>query len=297
MTLVQLQVLLAIIDYGGFTAAAAQLGMTQSAVSRALAALEQELGASLIERGRRAPRMTAIGERVVIHARTAVAAAKAARQESAAGNGLMIGRVRLGSFPTISSQVLSHVLRVFHERYPGVTVVLFEGTGEEVRDWIIEGVVDIGLVTEYDPGLRTVRLQSHPFVAVMALDDPLARQERVSARDLAAVPMILPASGCEHIIRGFFAQDGLPLRPAYTVRDTATVLEMVREGLGITVLSLLSMPKPGAGLCIRPLEPDVIEELALGVPAQRLIAPAVQALMDEAVCLQPGNVALTMGSN
>lgn len=117
MTLVQLQVLLAIVDAGGFTPAATHLSMTQSAVSHALATLEQELGVILIERGRGGSRLTVVGERVATHARVAVGAAEAARQEAASTRGLASGRVRLGSFPrtcgpSSASEYLGPVPRV-----------------------------------------------------------------------------------------------------------------------------------------------------------------------------------------
>jgi DNA-binding transcriptional LysR family regulator len=281
MTLVQLQVLLAIVEARGFTAAAAQLAMTQSAVSHALAALEQELGVALIERRRDGPQLTAVGERVATQARVAVGAAEAARQEAAAAQGLASGRVRVGSFPSVSASLLPGVMRVFRQRYPKVAVVLFEGTDDEVQSWIVDRVVDVGLVTGPLPALVTTPLCDDPFVAVVAPDDPLARQACVSANDLAGEPFILSKSGCEPLIRQFFTQGGAALRPAYEVRDMPTILAMVREGLGVAIVAQLALPDPPTGLCVLPLEPPTVRHLALGVPADMPIAPAVQAFIDE----------------
>lgn len=289
MTLVQLQILLAIADAGSFTAAAARLGMTQSAVSHALAALEQELRVALIERRRGGVRLTGVGERVLAHARIATGASEAIRQEAAGACGLASGRVRVGSFPSVSASLLPGVLRAVRERYPGIVIVLFEGTDDEVRNWIGARVVDVGLVTEPDPGLAITPLRDDPFVAVVAPDDPLARHARVSARDLAGEPFILSKSGCEPLIRQYFTSSGALLCPAFEVRDMPTILAMVREGLGITVAPKLALSEPLAGLRTLPLDPPAVRSLALAVPVDAPVAPATQAFIAEAVRLMRSN--------
>lgn len=283
MTLVQLQILLAIVEAGGFTAAAERLSMTQSAVSHAMAALEQELGVTLLERRRGGARLTAVGERIVAHARAAVGAAEAARQEATAARGLATGRVCVGSFPSVSSRLLPGVLRSLRERCPGVTVVLFDGADEEVLQWTVERVVDVGVVTGPQPGLLITPLATDPYVAVVAPDDPLTRQASISARDLAGEPFILSKGGCKPFIDQFFAEAGVPLRPAYEVRDLPTILAMVREGLGVTVAPLLALPEPPTGLCLLPLSRPLLRPLALAVPADVPLAPAAQALIAETV--------------
>lgn len=290
MTLAQLQILLAIVEAGGFTVAAERLSLTQSAVSHAIAALEQELGVTLLERRRSGVQLTAVGDRIIAHARAAVGAAEAVRQEAAASSGLATGRVCVGSFPSVSARLLPGVLRSLRERCPGVTVVLFDGADEEVLQWTIERIVDVGVVTGPQPGLLLTPLGSDPYVVVVAPDDPLTRQALVSAHDLAGEPFILSKGGCKPFIDRLFAESGVPLRPAYEVRDLPTILAMVREGLGVTVAPLLALPEPPAGLCLLPLSRPLIRPLALAVPAGVPLAPATQALIAEAVrwCARQG---------
>jgi DNA-binding transcriptional LysR family regulator len=283
MTLVQLQALVAIVEAGGFTEAAAVLGTTQSAVSHALAALEQELGVALLERGRKGTRLTAVGERVLAHARVAVAEAEAARQAAAEACGLGSGRLRVGSFPSVSARILPGVLRAFRARYPRVVVAIFEGTDDEVRDWIEERVVDIGLVSAPHHALALTPLLDDPFVAVTAPDDPLARQAAVSPADLVGEPFILSKAGCEPLIRHYFTRAGHSLSPAYAVRDVPTILAMVREGLGVTIVPRLALPAPLDGLLALPLDPPLVRSLALAAAADVPAAPAAQAFTAEAL--------------
>lgn len=283
ITLVQLQILLAIVDAGGFTTAAADLQLSQSAVSHGLAALEHELGVTLVERRRSGVRLTVVGERVVAHARVAIHAIEAVRQEAAATRGLAVGRVRVGSFPSVSARLLPGVLRAFREHFPGVTVTLFDGTDDEVLQWVRERVVDLGVVTGPQAGLITASLGDDPFVAVVSPDDPLARQPTITALDLAREPVILSKGGCEPFIRQFFTDAGVALTPAYEVRDMPTILAMVREGLGITLAPRLALPEPAHGLRQLPLTPPLVRALALAVPVDTPMAPATQAFLDETV--------------
>jgi DNA-binding transcriptional LysR family regulator len=140
-------------------------------------------------------------------------------------------------------------------------------------------------VTAAAPSLSMTPLRADPFVAVVTPDDPLARQASVSAGDLAGEPFILSRSGCEALVRAYFADAGATLAPAYEVRDTPTILAMVREGLGVTVLSRLSLSESPAGLAALPLDPPAVRDLALAVPAGAFVAPAVQVFIDEAARL------------
>lgn len=283
MTLVQLQILLAIADTRSFTTAAQRLQLSQSAVSHALAALEQELGVMLLERRRGGARVTAVGEQVVAHARVAVSAAAAARQTATAARGLATGQVCVGSFPSVSARLLPGVLRIFRERYPGISITLFDGTDDEVCGWIAARVVDIGVVTGPQPGYTLTPLGDDPFVVVVAPDDPLARRASLSARVLAGEPLILSKGGCEPFVRACFAAAGVALVPAYEVRDMPTILAMVRAGLGITIAPRLALPERADGLWQIPLDPPRVRQLALATLADMPLSPATQAFRDEAV--------------
>ena len=107
MTLMQLLVFMTVVDARGFTAAGTRLGMTQSAVSHALASLETELGVTLLERGRQGMTLTAVGTSVLQHAREIVARTEQIRQETAATRGLQVGR--RGSFTQISPGLLPSI--------------------------------------------------------------------------------------------------------------------------------------------------------------------------------------------
>src|SRR5262245_24988804 len=191
MTLVQLQVLVALVEAGSFTAAAERLGMTQSAASHALAGLEAALGVPLVDRQRRGLALTAIGETVVAHARVIFSETEHIRQSCAAIRGFAEGKVRIGSLASVSARLLPQILRGFRQHYPRIELVVFEGTDQEVREWICTRAVDLGFVTTPNGGIEIVPLIQDEMCVVVADQHPLARHQHIRLAQLGDEPFIL----------------------------------------------------------------------------------------------------------
>src|SRR5581483_8822185 len=120
MNFSQMQSFVALADTGSFTEAAYAIDLTQSAVSHALAALENELGVTLIERNRKGVvALSGIGEKILPHARALLAQMEAIEQEARAAQGLAQGKLRLGSILSIvSPDLLASLLTNFQQHYP-----------------------------------------------------------------------------------------------------------------------------------------------------------------------------------
>ena len=288
MTEAQLRMLVTVADTGGFSPAAVRLSMSQPGVSRAVAALEAELGTALLVRrnGRAAP--TAAGERVLLHAREMLARAEAIRQEAAASGGECSGRVRLGSFASVSAQLLPGILATLRVRHPGVEVTLFEGHDEEVRGWVRDRAVDVGVVGRDAPDLEVQPLATDRLVAVLPADHPLAAQTVAALDQLAAEPFILSRGGCERLILDTFGATGHAPRVAFEVHEVSTIVAMVAEGLGVSVVPELSAVAVPPRVALRPLSPQVERRLGLAVPSLAEAPPGVRALLGVAEVMSQG---------
>jgi DNA-binding transcriptional LysR family regulator len=282
MTEAQLRVLVTVADTGGFSPAAARLSMSQPGVSRAVAALEAELGTAMLIRrnGRTAP--TPAGERVLLHAREVLARTEAIRQEAAAASGEYCGRVRLGSFASVSAQLLPGILATLRVRHPGVEVALFEGHDEEVVSWVRERAVDVGVISRDAPDLDVRPLATDHFLAVLPAAHALAARSHIALEQLAAEPFVLSRGGCEQMILEAFTAAGLAPRVAFEVHEVSTILAMVAEGLGVSVVPELSAVAVPPRVALRPLTPAVERRLTLAVPSLDDAPPAVRALLDVA---------------
>src|SRR5258708_397956 len=134
LNLAQLRAFLAVVEEGGFGAAADALGISQSAVSHAVAALERTLGFRVLTRQGR-PRLTAFGREVLGHARAAVAATVAISDLAAQRGGLPTGTIKIAAPPTVCQGLLPALLTRWKADFPQVEVRVFEGDDDEVAEW------------------------------------------------------------------------------------------------------------------------------------------------------------------
>lgn len=114
----RLRVLLAVAEHGSVAEAARALSFTPPAVSQQVAALERQLGLTLLDRTQRRARLTPVGERLVAHARSVLAALETAEAEVRAWSGEVEGVVRVGAIPTLAKAVLPRVFRRLAGRAP-----------------------------------------------------------------------------------------------------------------------------------------------------------------------------------
>ncbi len=280
VNLPQLRAFLAVVDAGGFSAAAAELGLSQSAVSHAVASLERELTAPLLVRATPV-RTTALGERVLPHARIALSAARSVERIAADATETMTGTVRLASTPTVCQGLVPGLLRHWREDQPRITVRVFEGDSAEVATWLEEGTADAAVLIDPPPG-PGIQLAMDGYRALLPRDHPLADEPAVDIRDLEDDQFLISPNGCEARIRTIHNLAGLRFTPAHRVRDLATLISMVQAGIGVTVLSEVSRSLIPPDLVLLPLEPQTSRRLVLTGPQSHPWHPAVRTLAESA---------------
>lgn len=283
MTLLQLEVFVAVVDAGGFTRAADKLNMSQSGVSHTIAALEAELGMPLLIRNRKGVQLTEVGETVLIHAREMLNRMEQIRQTAAAAAGLQIGTLRIGSFPSASAKLLPGILRRFRDRYPKIAWTMFEGDYDEVREWILGGAVDAALLPHPDEALETAPLLEDELVAVLPASHSMSSEHELTWAAMAGEPFIMPKAGCDLLVSHAFTQQGLHPNIHFEVSDNETIVTMVREGLGVTIVPRLTLPEQLDRLHICSLSPKVHRHIGVAVRSFADASPAVHAFVKEAI--------------
>ncbi|MGV9879141.1 LysR family transcriptional regulator [Streptomyces sp. NPDC003006] len=276
----QLRAFLAVVDAGGFSAAAADLRMSQSAVSHAVASLERELAAPLLIRSPPV-RPTVLGERLLPYARTALSAVRSLEEVAADAAGAMTGTVRLASTPTVCRGLVPGLLRHWREDQPRITVRVFEGDSAEVAQWLENGTADAAVLIDPPPG-PGVRLALDGYRALLPRDHPLAGEALVDVRELEDDAFLISPGGCESRVRELHRLAGARMAPAHRVRDLATLISMVQAGIGVTVLSEVSRSLVPPDLVLLPVTPRAARRLVLSGPRARPWHPAVRALAESA---------------
>ncbi|MFJ5116744.1 LysR substrate-binding domain-containing protein [Kitasatospora sp. NPDC088548] len=279
VNLAQLRALIAVADAGGFGAAAGELGISQSAVSHAVAALERTLGAPVLHRGTPA-RPTALGERILPHARTAVASAAAVRSIATLHSGGLTGTVRLAAPATVCQGLLPGLLRDWRAAHPRVTVRVFEGEDDELAVWLEAGTVDAAVLVDADPAPPgAIPLGADSMHALLRRDHPLAGQPAVDVADLEDDDFLLSEGGCEARIREAYRRAGARFAPRHRIRDLNTLIGMVHAGVGVSVMPALALTMLPPDCVLVPLRPAVHRTLTLTGPGSRPWSPAVAGLL------------------
>jgi len=269
LKLSQLRALVAIADVGSFSEAALQLELSQSAVSHAIATLEEELGVVLFSRGRQGAHLTSVGEQIAADARLALGAVERICQSAQQARGLQGGEVRIAAFRSVATHILPEVIRQFHQRHPDIAIVLEEYPNYRlIEDELRQGRVDVGFTyMPANPSFEVWELLREPYIVLLPpTSAPVPHP--FTWDDLAAYPLILGPhhEGDRENIETHLARWGRAIPPAYVVREDSTILGMVQRGLGATIM---------AQLAAQPIPPGV-RQVALPLPLERVIAMVVR---------------------
>jgi DNA-binding transcriptional LysR family regulator len=277
-TIAQLKTFLAVVDEGGFTAASQRLGLSQPAVSRAIIALEADLGVPLLVRRQHGVSLTTAGSVAFNRAREAVVQVNLMYAEIASLTGDVTGILSLASLPTATSTLVAPQLRTFARAHPAVTIRLLEGSEQEVRDWLDQGVVEAGVVSLPRGGLASAALGEQEMVAVVPADSWLAEKDTVGYADLAKEPFVRGTGGAADVFMPRAQQAGVEFDPIFEAREIGTTLEIVAAGLGVSILPGEGLPAL-PGVAVRTLVPRTVRHLGVAVSASAS-APA-RALLDQ----------------
>ncbi|MEV5937497.1 LysR family transcriptional regulator [Streptomyces sp. NPDC051994] len=289
VSLTALRVFRAVAEQGTFTAAAASLGYTQSAVSRQMASIERAAGAELLERRRDGVRLTAAG-RVVMRRATVVLDEIEATARELSGLPGPGGTVRLGWFPSAGTTLVPQALAALRRSDPGLHVISREGGTPALVRALRAGSIDLALLASAPP-FRAPDTESPPL-ALQTLTEralrlavpaahPLARGEFVDVADLRGQRWIVGSSSGADGLMGVWP--GLDERPeiVHTARDWLAKLHLVAAGCGLTTVPSAMAAAVPSGVRVLPVRggPQELRRVLLarlpqppGEPVVRLAA-------------------------
>lgn len=279
ISLRQLRAFVGVVEAGSFTVASKSLGVTQSGLSQSISGLETALGVSLVSRERDGVVLTEIGAQVLADAETALRAVERLHQRCSAYRDLAVGTLRVGSVGSVAAKLLPGPLKALRDQHPALEVNLFEGTDEEVAEWTLEGVVDVGFTAETRSGLAETVIASDEYVAVLPKDHPAKGKKRMALSDLGEEPFVMPGASCEPSIRAMFDEAGASPKVACTVRGTSSLLSMVVAGIGVTIVPELSLPDDRSEFVTVKFQPPIIRHVLAVTVATVEPTPGVQALL------------------
>lgn len=192
----QLKYIIEIYDTGSITAASKRLHVSQPNISQSIMNLEKELDIKLFERSRSGAQATDIGLLFVEKAKVILAHFDDLQNIAQIKNNSLIGSISLITIPIISLTILSKTLGSFKDKYPGVKMEVSEDGSQHTIDCVIDGTIDIGVVTlrsdmECDPRINFEPLLTSKTIAYVGKNSPLANKVEIELSEIINYPLVL----------------------------------------------------------------------------------------------------------
>ena len=263
----KLEALLMAVDLGSFTKAAEVLGYTQSGLTHMMNSLEKEVGFTLLERGRSGVRLTEEGERIAPAVREFLQANARLDSviEQVASSRTEI--IRVSAYASIAMHWLPGIIQRFREECPDVDVDIRMADHVDVPyELLAQGKMDAILVSPQDEGqYEWVHLADDPMFAVLPKDFDTQGMTAFPLAAFEARDFIMPSQGFDKDIMRIFNRIGVKPHILPTWVDDPTVISMVSHGLGVSMMTELTVRGRTDGVKLLPVEPASSRELGLAV--------------------------------
>ena len=285
LTLKQLRAFVAVYKLRRLSTAAAQLYVTQSAVSVLIRQLEEELGVRLFDRTTRSLQPTPAAHEAIETAQRVLRDIDSLSAGLEDLSALRRGRVTVACTPTLAEVLLPPVLRSFCQRHPDIQVNVDDCAPDQFVARLIGEHADFGIGTpdRADDGVQMERLMGDHLAVVLHKDDPLAARKSVRWKDLDGVPVatVRPGFGVRPLIDHSAAQAGIRLNVAREVSLLSTALWMTACGMGPSLMpAAYVLYSRDPDLVTRPLvSPRVSRDIYVLVKEGRSLSPAARQLV------------------
>ncbi len=274
----------AVARHSHVTRAAEELHIAQPALSKQVSQLEQELGIALFDRIGRNVRLTEAGESLLPHVRAVLAQIESARAEMAERVGLRRGRARIGTPPSVGTQLLPRVLAAFHQHYQGIELRLYEAGVQTLLEQLESGVTDLVITTlpVADPALTVAPLFSEEIVVAVCSTHPLASRETVMMSELANERWVLLPENYElrDTILDACKTAGFSPHIVLDGGEIDTLIRLVTSGLGITLIPRLAVQGNNEVALLSVTDQTLQRSLGLVWRGDRVASPAARALRE-----------------
>lgn len=281
-----LDIFLVLAETGSFRRTAAQVHLSQSAVSGVVARLEESLGARLFDRTTRSVHLTAAGHVFVEQAQLLTAQTQEAVQRVQHITQIQTGKVSMAALPSLSATWVPRVMARYAAQYPDIALQLHDSLSGPALDLVRAGTVDFAL-TAANPDyadLDYTPLSADGFVLLIPLNHRLAKGRApltwLQAAELTHISMPLPTSVRQYA-NAALIEHRIAFKPRYEVEHIATIHAMVKAGLGVAALPELAAAfVQQEGVVIRRLTaPDIQRPIGVVTRRNRSLSPAAQEMV------------------
>ena len=268
------------VELGSLSKAAEQLGYTQSGISHMMQSLEEEIGFSLMVRTSSGIRPNNEGELLLPVIRELLAANESLEQYIAKIKGVDTGRIRIACYPSIAAYWLPEIIANFQKEFPNVEVEIIEGGADTVEKHMEARQADLCIYAGGEnKDFEWMPLCEDRMLVLLSANNPLAEYKGVPAAELEKEKFIIPIK--EYDGEVYDILDTFSRRPetAFSACSDYAIVNMVRLGLGVSILPELLVKNYSGGTAVLELDPPVSRTLGMGVPQLKTLSPVTKCFM------------------
>lgn len=265
------------------TDAAAELGISQPTLSRALARLEAKMGAPLFDRVNRRLQLNAYGRILLEHARRAIAEIRSATEHIAALRDPETGLVRLAFLHSQASGFVPDLLQLFRIAAPRVRFELFQGAAHDIAERLADGASDLAITAPRPPGLAWRGLYVERLCLAVPRAHPFARRTRIRLADAGDEPFVglAPGFGLRQLTDELCAEAGIDPPIVFEAMEIPTMEGLVAAGFGVAVVPVPRPQRAEPGAAYIPLtEAAAKRQIGLAWNDTRDLPPAAARLIE-----------------
>lgn len=272
------------IETGSITKAAAELGYTQSAVSRMIADLEENWNVPLLTRNRNGIEISSEGMQLLPLLQAIVKGQDDLSFAIGELHGLQSGMIRVGAFTSMATGWMPLMIKSFHEKYPHIRFQIFNGEYNQIATWLRRGQIDCGfLVLPCSNDFNTTFLLRDSLTVILPSDHPLRNEPAFPVSRLSDEDFISLKEEQDYEINLFLEHLKQSPRIKFEVSSDFAILAMVECGLGISVVHDLILHPSRHGIVKKPLDQPYYRDIAIAVSAAAQPSTITQIFCDHAL--------------
>ncbi len=254
-----------VVEEGSFTKAAEKLGYTQSALSQMIASLEKDLGVKLLSRSRAGAKLSRDGQRLYPKIEYLLGSYANVKRKADEIRGLEDSLIRISAFSSVATYWLPMLFKKFTTEYPSVEFEIDLASDNYNLEQVERGKSDFAFAVEkLNPNLEYLDLKNGFHLAVLPKGHELAKYATVPLELLAKERFLInELSDTTTEIQIAFNKLNLTPNTKFSIENDASILAMVEQGLGVSVLSALTLYRQSYDVEIRPIEPPIERHISL----------------------------------
>lgn len=279
MTLLAYQIFKTVVEQGSFQRAADVLNLTPSAISHSISTAEKELGFPFFNRNKNGVSLTSYGEHLYPYILTVLNSDAKLQQAILEFNGLTHGSVKIGTFSSVCNHFIPDIITTFSKLHPNIEIKIYQGTYDDVYNWIKTKVVDLGFLSVSScKDLEITPLYEDELLCVVPKSFRGKHQNYIELNELKDKTFVSQSESTDADIQNLFHKYQLKIRSSCHVVDDLSTIAMVAAELGICIMPELVMKNIPYDVDMYPLNPSEHRTIGLCSINTDLMPPAVKSM-------------------